>query len=547
MFALLFITMLFIFRPSSNVQQDLLKAEELMIEYPDSCLQVLGEIDNRYLSGENKALYALLMTQAKFKNRQPVNSDSLINIAVDYYKEGSDSLRKAQSYFYKGRIDANINNVSGALSSYQKASIAASLTDNYGLLMLIHNYWGLLLRKQNLYDDALAQLEKSLKYSVLDNDTAGQMFSQREIGKAYFLNKHFKEASSSYKQALRLAYLVNDRVCISNIYNGLCLLYIEDQNYDLSMYYIDKSIAMGIDSFAIYSNFLLKGNLFFKIGMYDSARYYFNKGKIEQNISSKIAYFIYMSELEEKLGNYREALAYSKRYVYYNDSISKNRRTSDIVELQRKYDYSLIENENNRLELDKLYRNTVILTFIIILISVTWIYTYRYKKVRREKDFLLKIGKEELDQVMDKLSKRNIELDQYRQKTRDELEILKKRVLKMNTAIKKIDMLNNMNTNERINKRSIMVLSTEETENLQEVVNTCFDNFAERLVERFPKLTKDNIYFCCLLKMKVPIEIISILLNVTEDSLIKRKYRLKKNQIELSEGYSNLDDFLLDF
>lgn len=547
LFALLFITMLFIFRPSSNVQQDLLKAEELMIEYPDSSLLILEGIDSRYFSGENKALYALLMTQAKFKNRQPVNSDSLINIAVDYYKNERDFFHKAQSYYYKGRIEEKTGNKERALICYQHALPFALSTDDYNLSGLICFYWGLLLQEQSLFGEALPILKKSLEYSKLDNDTIRQIFVLKEIGKNYSLNKNYNEALHYYNSALKLTQLVGNRQYLSEVCNNLGVLYKYKQEYDSAISYVNKSILLRSDSALIFSGFLLKGNLFTLQQQYDSARYYLTKGKKNHDIFSKATYVSSMSELEKRMNHYEDALNYCNQYIAYIDTMENEKREKELAELQKKYDYSLMKNENVQLELQKKKREIAILFFVIMLIIVVWGLSHRYKKIRREKDALAKASQEQLEQMTDKLIRREMEMDEFQQKFNADLTEIKEWVFSKNEFIKKINRLNEMSTSEKIANASVMRLTDKDIENLREVVNICFDNFEVRLAERYPKLKDEYIQFCCLLKMKIPISTISILVNLDEASLIKRKYRLKKNQMGLSELYSSLDDFLLKF
>lgn len=63
-------------------------AERQMAEHPDSALQMLRQIDATSLNRHNTALYALLLTQAQYKNDITATSDSLINIALDYFSDG---------------------------------------------------------------------------------------------------------------------------------------------------------------------------------------------------------------------------------------------------------------------------------------------------------------------------------------------------------------------------------------------------------------------------------------------------------------------------
>ena len=72
---------------------------------PDSALLVLEQIpDSRELRGEERALYALLLTQARYKSCVLLENDSLIQIAVDYYDGGRKQERLAQAYFYWGCV-----------------------------------------------------------------------------------------------------------------------------------------------------------------------------------------------------------------------------------------------------------------------------------------------------------------------------------------------------------------------------------------------------------------------------------------------------------
>ena len=54
------------------------------------------------VAGEERALYALLLTQARYKSCVLLENDSLIQIAVDYYEGGGKQERLAQAYFYWG-------------------------------------------------------------------------------------------------------------------------------------------------------------------------------------------------------------------------------------------------------------------------------------------------------------------------------------------------------------------------------------------------------------------------------------------------------------
>ena len=69
---------------TTTFQPELAKAEAIMYRYPDSALHILQGIQpDNPSNNEQYATWALLMTQAQYKN-QIEQSDSLINIAYSY-------------------------------------------------------------------------------------------------------------------------------------------------------------------------------------------------------------------------------------------------------------------------------------------------------------------------------------------------------------------------------------------------------------------------------------------------------------------------------
>ena len=71
-----------------GVDKRLVLADTLMWTNPDSSLAILEAINRDSLQGdENQAYYALLFTQAQFRCYGNCNSDSLINSALEHYKD----------------------------------------------------------------------------------------------------------------------------------------------------------------------------------------------------------------------------------------------------------------------------------------------------------------------------------------------------------------------------------------------------------------------------------------------------------------------------
>ena len=67
------------------------EAETLIYESPDSALRLLEPIPHpERLQGKEQADYALLLSLARYRCYIPASSDSLIQIAVQYYKDKNE-------------------------------------------------------------------------------------------------------------------------------------------------------------------------------------------------------------------------------------------------------------------------------------------------------------------------------------------------------------------------------------------------------------------------------------------------------------------------
>ena len=118
-------------------------ADSLMEVRPDSALEILDSVDSKSLSGENRAYYALLLTKAQYKNYITITSDSLINIALDYYDSGD---RHIEALIYKGAALQDMGLTTEAIDCYKKAESLIP-EDNYELLGYVN------MRLGSLYSD----------------------------------------------------------------------------------------------------------------------------------------------------------------------------------------------------------------------------------------------------------------------------------------------------------------------------------------------------------------------------------------------------------
>ena len=116
------------------------KAEDLMIEHPDSAKMVLDGIKRTDLKNRAlKARFALLYSQAMDKCYIDTDNDSLISVALNYYsKRGSDH-EKALAYYYNSAVARNAKDIDKEVEYLVRAQECAEKTDDAYLKGLIYS------------------------------------------------------------------------------------------------------------------------------------------------------------------------------------------------------------------------------------------------------------------------------------------------------------------------------------------------------------------------------------------------------------------------
>lgn len=96
---------------SSTSLPELIQAETIMYQHPDSALHILQNMEMPDATQKlEHATWALLMTQAKYKMYIKQN-DSLANIAYKYFMEQEEAQRKALVLYLKGEIFYDNKNI----------------------------------------------------------------------------------------------------------------------------------------------------------------------------------------------------------------------------------------------------------------------------------------------------------------------------------------------------------------------------------------------------------------------------------------------------
>lgn len=550
-----------------QINASLLQIEQLIYERPDSAWKILQHMPSiSQLRKEEQALHALLFTQAQYKNYIPVKSDSLLRIAEAYYRTSNDSLHKAWTLFYLAQYYRDSDEKEKALSYFQQANIASRNIENNQFKFLLNLHWAGLLTNEDAHEKGIEKYQTANRYAILLKDTLKQLNLYEKWGWCHLINGEYDLADSLFNVGLTLSATTKDRIYDKYLLNYLSLTAREKKDYKRALELVNRSLSLAKDSTELYPLWGNKGEILLEMNQYDSAHFYLSKDTRDYDPYFRAAQYKTSSIYEEKMNNLPKALEYSRRYAELLDTIFQEKLESKVVNLQHKYDYSLIQSENKLLKIkrQRLYISLTAICMAVLTVAVIFFYKRREEKRKlaeqmRSKDDLMKEMRLQLQEktidlhtAQEKIIEKEMALDKelsQREKMRSEYSskeaAMRKEILRHSEIIRKMEQLNKMSQQDKIQSRSV-VLSDEEQDNLAEVINICYNNFTDRLWKKFPTLTKADISLCCLIKIGISNSNMLYLLDTNKVALKKRKNRLKHDKMGMDENDS-LDEFIMKF
>ena len=223
-FVFIFVFIILLVGCNSTVSrnQELISAEQLMEERPDSSLIILQGIDTMSLkSSADKALYSLLYVQAQDKNYIDTQDISQIQRAVDFYKDRDDEYHKMLSYYYLARIQENTKEYSKAIINLLKAEVSAQKINDYFYLGLIYRSFSDIYNNAYNSVESLNYAQKAYEYFQLSGYTNYADWALWDIGKAFHNSTDYNSSIEIAQKVVNIASVKQDTLLLSD---GLRLL-----------------------------------------------------------------------------------------------------------------------------------------------------------------------------------------------------------------------------------------------------------------------------------------------------------------------------------
>jgi len=518
------------------------KIENMVEQYPDSALMLLDSIRNPYeLNKAQYSKYILLLVQAKDKDYKDIAGDTLIFRAKDYFQEKNDLKHLALAEFYSGKVLQVQGKSDEAMKTYLEAKKTAKKTNNIHLCGLIEFFIGDLNYDHDLYNEAIIHYKNSvIDFSHLEDKYKNQIASYTCIGNSFLLTESVDSAFFYYRKGLELAEFHNDSIVQADIIQNMGVAHLHLGNPVQAKILLRQALSLTVNDINKAKIYMSLARIFYQENKKDSAGYYANLALNSSGADSffKVAIYKLLFEIEESTGNYQKSLEYHKQYVgYLSDAFDEN-ESSGILNIQKKYDFELLQNVNKKLVIQQLWISVILIIMVLVVVVIAFIFYHRHTQ---NKEALL-TAKQQIYQLKEMTyvsvdKKDNENSNKLRKVLFDQLNIFKKISL-LEFYLQDEEKEKGKEILKKVNK-IIHSSNQNDMKSFYQFVNNLYDDFLIRLKNLYSNLNDEDILICCLSKAGLNNTEIALLTKSTPNIIPK-----KKTAIREKTGMKKQEDFL---
>lgn len=530
-------------------------ADSLMENHPDSALLLLENIDNTdTLLRADRAYYALLLTQAKDKNYIKHTTDSVMHKVVDYYDSGNNDILRMKAHYYLARVYQDMDSVSASVGEFLIALQLAEGVKDSDFICLSAANLGHFLKEHDLPDEADSYYQRAEEVALSKKDSlywAFILINRASIaiqkGKDYY-----EEAEQKLLKAFEYSESNNNMSVKRAATNSLLFLYSNMERYDDAIQLGREYIYTQPDSIKKIDAYLILGDAFYHLNQNDSANFYLKKSLLSPNYHTKYWAYNLLSNMAAEKGLLFQSLQWKDSCLVYDNLASTlSYPVKTIKSLER------MINQRYLIQYKSLAKwQWFAISFIVTILLLSLIYfVYKRQKYRKR---LIQLN-EERSSMKELFNNKLVEiqrlheligqcegdkakiyvLDRQLKTVYAERDNLLDKLIHALPVFKSLTLMIERNKDEKGSKERIDIkLWGKIISELDDVTN----NFTIRLSDQFPMLKKDDIHFCCLLKMGFKYSDIACLCGRTINMMYKRRdLVIERTELDAS---SSLETFI---
>lgn len=508
---------------------------------PSSILDSLNQIDASALDKGDRAYYYLLQASAKDKNYQKITTDS--------------TLRLAESYFYHTKNYYNLGRTRYYIAKYlystqpEKAYILlkeaeVNMKENFNsysrTLGLIYSLLGTIQGRQDNHKESEKYYLLAIENFSKTQDSISILYTQKQLAWTFIFQKRYEEAQNLLLNIIKIV-TIDDNISDIHLYtstlNALNQCYQNTSNYNKALKISYKCIRhLEKNHLYIRSNYYsaLITNLE-QTNCNDSLKFYCEKmlinAKKENNLKNQVKGYKSLSEIEYKNNNYEKAYNLQNQYISLKDEYNLQLKFNEIIKLERKYNYS----EKERLYYKAKNKNLWLLIFVLIITVIAClIILYSYWLHRKLKDRNRELAEQIREVEWGFTLAKELTIDNIR--NNHELEnILNRYVSSIPTSL-----FEEFHAKRHIQQQSY-------SQRLLLSLTNMNKEFAEKLKQKYPNLTSNEILLASMIRYEWDLNDISQVFQISLDAVQKRKSRLKTKINRKDPDIGNLEKYLADF
>lgn len=394
----------------SVIDAQMNKAENSMIQHPDTALSILCRIDETQLKTEKeRARYALLKSMALDKNYIDTTSFDILQPALDYYLKKGSANEKLRTYYYQGRIYQNRGNNDSAMQSFMRGrEFCGQASDTLTMANLLVAQGTILYTTYKFDDFIKVNLEAAELYKKSGHPDY-EILSIANVLDGSILNGDKNLTDSIMSIANNK---VNNYPEYASAISPYVLLYAitfggREDIMDVLNYYNSVDTIKDVDRIDI-------AQAYCKIGDISNAKRILNSVDSTSDIKNSLKYLAVMSEIMEKTGDYAGALNAYRNFSTTIDSIHQNIFSHDLLFAKERHEME----KSNIMKLqkrDKVIWFSLCFAFLLLIIAGYIYYHYRLSKaknlLKEQENKRLQLEQENLKRENENLELRNLQAE----------------------------------------------------------------------------------------------------------------------------------------
>lgn len=509
---------------SCNKAESYLSDVSEIIEYnPDSALSLLEFIEYpTELSQKEYAKYCQLLVTAHKKNKILIYEDTLIQFAVDYYKNQPSSVNNyIESLILAGNVYEERDDLTLAEKYYGEAfQLSKDIRDTTSLGISSFELGGLYKYLED-YNNSIRWFKIAFEIYNKQDDLKMKYSISRNIADCYVLSRKTDTAIIIYNKLLDS--IPNTKSWIkADIYKNMAMTYKHNKQYREGLSCIKKSIESTHEESLLPVQYAILASIYDDIKQTDSTLYYTKKtlryAKLQKDLElmHKVYEIILETEYDSAFENYILTGSLS-------DSIYQKQKY-ETDKYQRLYNAERMENRNKDL---RIQRQLIIIISVCIIACFVILFLY-FKRKKQKEEILLK---EEIE------NKKDI-INSIRTSVYQRLTIYQKMVrLSISPNHKKHSAFLKEYNKIVFNKDEDFSFDWELTEKLGNII---FDNYFIKLKSATLDLTEIHQNIIILLKLGFNVQDIAAILNKSIHTIYRNCSNIRK-QLNIPEKESIID------